>query len=174
MTPTPPRWLWFRVLSFTLLLPCTIVAVAPYLWIVGPERVARAWPPDASRALGFVPMLFGLGVYVACAWRFAVEGLGTPAPYDPPRRLVTGGLFRWTRNPFYVGIVSILLGEAALFASRAMLWYALALAVAFHLRVLLYEEPELRRLFGDAFERYAADVPRWVPRLTRRARRRPA
>jgi protein-S-isoprenylcysteine O-methyltransferase Ste14 len=158
------------VLSFTLLVPCTVVAFAPYFWIMGPARVASRWPPLGLSALGFVPLAIGLAIYVACARRFAVEGLGTPAPYDPPRRLVTGGLFRWTRNPFYVGIVTILLGEAAVFASLAMVWYALVVAVAFHLRVLLYEEPVLRRLFGDEFERYAREVPRWVPRLTRRAR----
>lgn len=160
-------WLWLRVLSFTLLVPCTIVAVVPYYLILGPARAANVGATGGLRPLGFVLVALGLAIYVACARRFAVEGLGTPAPYDPPRRLVTGGLFRWMRNPFYVGIVSILLGEAALYASGAMLWYAAAFAVGFHLRVVLYEEPVLRGLFGDEFERYAARVPRWLPRLTR-------
>jgi protein-S-isoprenylcysteine O-methyltransferase Ste14 len=156
------------VLGFTVLVPAAVVGYAPYFWVLGPDRVASRWPPSGLSALGFIPLAVGLAIYVACAWRFAAEGLGTPAPWDPPRQLVTGGLFRWTRNPFYVGIVTMLVAEAALVGSGAMLWYALGFAIGFHLRVILYEEPALQRLFGDGFERYARDVPRWVPRLTRR------
>ncbi|MFI5312108.1 MAG: methyltransferase family protein [Gemmatimonadales bacterium] len=158
-----PPWLLLRVLSFTVLVPCTVVAWAPYYWIVGPDRVASRWPPSAARVWGLIPFAIGLAIYVVCAWRFAAEGLGTPAPWDPPRRLVTGGLFRWTRNPFYVGILSILAGEAVLLSSRDLVWYTVVVAVAFHLRVTLHEEPALRRLFGAEFERYSNAVPRWLP-----------
>jgi protein-S-isoprenylcysteine O-methyltransferase Ste14 len=167
-----PRWLLLRVLFFTVLVPCSVVAWAPYYWIIGADRVAHGWPPSGLSSFGFIPLVIGLAIYVACAWRFAAEGLGTPAPWDPPRRLVTGGLFRWTRNPFYVGVVTIVFAEAALFGSGAMLWFAVGVAIAFHLRVILYEEPVLRRLFGEEFERYAREVPRWVPRWVPRLARR--
>jgi len=157
-----------RVLFFTVLVPCTVVGWVPWFWIIGPARVRSGWPPSGPGALAFIPLALGVAIYVACAWRFAVEGLGTPAPWDPPRRLVTGGLFRWTRNPFYVGIVTILLAEAALISSGAMAWYAAGVAIAFHLRVILHEEPALRRSFGAEFEKYVREVPRWVPGVGRR------
>jgi protein-S-isoprenylcysteine O-methyltransferase Ste14 len=93
---------------------------------------------------------------------FAVAGRGTPAPIDPPKELVRRGLYRFTRNPMYVGVASVLIGEAWLFASRAMAVFALGVVTMFHLFVLFYEEPTLRRTFGDAYERYCAAVPRWV------------
>ena len=162
--PTPPeqpRWIWLRVLGFTVLLPGFILAYAPYWWIITPGRVAAGWPPDVARAPALLAIALGFSLYAICAWRFATEGLGTPAPWDPPRRLVTGGLYRWTRNPMYVGIVLALLGESWLFASRAQVVYAVCVAAGFHARVLLYEEPVLRKLFGAAFDEYCARVRRW-------------
>lgn len=157
----PTRWLAGRMLAFTLLLPGLIAAYAPYWWIVGPSRVASLWPPSGAHMFALAPITIGVAVYVLCAWRFAVDGLGTPAPWDPPRQLVTTGLYRLARNPMYVGIVTLLLGEAWLTASPAMLAYAACVAVAFHLRVVLYEEPVLRQLFGEAFGAYARRVRRW-------------
>ena len=159
--PTGRGWIWVRTLGFTLLLPGLILAYAPYLWIVGAERVHASWPPATAKLLPVLLMATGFCVYVACAARFVREGLGTPAPWDAPRRIVTGGLYRWTRNPMYVGLVITLLGEAWLFSSRAQVVYAFAVAAMFHARVLLYEEPTLRRLFGAEFDAYAARVRRW-------------
>ncbi|HVZ49882.1 MAG TPA: isoprenylcysteine carboxylmethyltransferase family protein [Gemmatimonadaceae bacterium] len=153
--------LFLRVLSFTVLLPCSILAWIPYYWIAGPSRVGAHWPPAATDALALTLIAAGAVVYVTCAWRFATEGSGTPAPWDPPRRLVTGGLYRWVRNPMYVGIPVALLGEAWWLHSRAMLIYAAFVLAAFHLRVILYEEPKLRELFGAEFDAYAARVKRW-------------
>jgi protein-S-isoprenylcysteine O-methyltransferase Ste14 len=157
-----PRWLWFRVLSFTLILPGLILAYAPYFLIITPRRVADGWPPGAARVPALVPMAIGIVVYVACAWRFATEGLGTPAPYDPPRRLVTGGLYRWSRNPMYVGITLALLGEAWLFASPSQAVYAAMVALAFRLRVTLYEEPRLRERYGEEYAQFRERVRRWL------------
>ena len=100
-------------------------------------------------------------IYLVCAWRFATEGHGTPDPLAPPRKLVTGGMYRWTRNPMYVGIPIALAGEAWWLASPGIALYAAIIGVAFHLRVVMYEEPVLRRLFGAEFDTYCARVKRW-------------
>ena len=156
-----PRWLWPRVLSFTVLMPGLILVYAPYLWIIGPQRIRESWPPDAARLPALFVVAVGFAIYLVCAGRFVTEGLGTPAPWDAPRQLVTGGLYRWTRNPMYVGIVAALLGEAWLFSSRSQVVFAICMAVAFHIRVALVEEVRLRALFGANFEAYCRDVRRW-------------
>jgi len=107
--------------------------------------------------------VFAVGVCISCAIRFAVEGEGTPAPVDPPKILVVRGIYRYTRNPMYVGVVSALIAEA-LFFSRTLLGVAaLLFFLGSHLFVILYEEPHLRRLFGAQYEQYCRTVPRWVP-----------
>ncbi|HVT38242.1 MAG TPA: methyltransferase [Gemmatimonadaceae bacterium] len=164
-TAGQPRWVWLRMLGFTALLPGLVMVYAPYWWIITPQPVASRWPPDAMHAPALLAMIAGSSIYAVCAWRFAVDGLGTPAPWDPPRRLVTGGLYGWTRNPMYVGIVLALLGEAWLFSSSAQLTFAMCMAMAFHRRVLLFGERVLRKLFGAdfgaEFEAYCARVRRW-------------
>ena len=97
-------------------------------------------------------------------WSFYTEGRGTLAPWSPPRHLVVTGLYRYSRNPMYVSVVLILWGWTAGFQSRALALYALAVMVAFHLRVVFGEEPWLAHTHGDAWDRYRAAVPRWVGR----------
>lgn len=153
-----------RTLLFTILLPGTVLVWAPYFWIAGPARVGAHWPPDTTSAASVAQMAlisFGVFTYLLCAMRFAVEGHGTPDPLAPPKRLVTGGLYRFTRNPMYIGIPIALAGEAWWLASPAMAAYAAIVTVAFHLRVVMYEEPTLRRLFGSEFDAYCARVRRW-------------
>ena len=94
-----------------------------------------------------------------------VEGRGTPAPIAPTEHLVVGGPFRWVRNPGYLSVVALLVGQALLFASPAFSVYAAVVALGFHLFVVLYEEPTLRRQFGADYETYCRAVPRWVPGL---------
>lgn len=93
-------------------------------------------------------------------------GHGTPAPIDPPTQLVARGLYRFVRNPMYVGVVTILIGETILVAERAMAAYAVLIWTMFHLMVVFYEEPKLARLFGKQYAAYRDAVPRWIPRLT--------
>lgn len=154
-------WLFLRIGGFTVLLPCTILAWMPCYWIAGPGRVRAHWPPAHADALPLAFVALGALVYLVCAWRFATEGNGTPAPWDPPRRLVTGGLYRLVRNPMYVGIPIALIGEAWWLRSGAMAAYAGVVGGAFHLRVVLNEEPALRRLFGAEFDAYCRRVRRW-------------
>lgn len=135
-----------------------------------PWLLTRVWPMG-STILGGIPrwvdivfLLAGAGVYGWCAWVFAVAGRGTPAPIDAPKELVVRGLYQFTRNPMYLGILMMLLAEAFLFASRTIFIYALIMFVAFHAFVLFFEEPSLRHKFGQPYEDYRRRVPRWWPR----------
>lgn len=118
----------------------------------------------ALSLVGLVPITVGLAALFWCFAGFIAEGQGTPAPYDPPRRLVSGRLYRWVRNPMYLAVVTVVLGEALLFGSVALLLYAAALWAVFHLFVTLYEEPGLHARFGAVYDAYRASVPRWIPR----------
>jgi protein-S-isoprenylcysteine O-methyltransferase Ste14 len=155
-----------KTIIFTFVVPGTVAIYVPLL-LLSSRPAAR---PGALGYLGLLPILFGASVYAWCAWDFAFAGRGTPAPVDPPKELVARGLHRYVRNPMYVGVVTLLFGEALLFGSLALLEYAAAASLFFHLFVLLYEEPTLRRRFGESYRRYCASVPRWVPRARRGAR----
>jgi protein-S-isoprenylcysteine O-methyltransferase Ste14 len=161
------RPLALRVVAFTLLYPGTATVLVPWLLLSWSGDTLRL-PLGALGAAGAIVLVLGLAVYAWCARDFAARGRGTGAPFDPPRALVVAGLYRVVRNPMYVGVVSIVLGEALLWRSWTLLAWAATLLAGFHLRVVTYEEPTLRRLFGDAFTRYCAAVPRWLPRPPRR------
>ena len=114
-------------------------------------------------------MVFAVGavVYLHCLWLFAVRGRGTPAPFDPPRILVWRGLYKWVRNPMYLGTLTLVTGEAVFLRSNHILVYLICLTCAVHLFVLGYEEDSLRRQFGAMYEDYKRAVPRWLPRKPR-------
>lgn len=112
----------------------------------------------------------GAALYFMCLWAFAVVGRGTPGPWDPPRRFVAVGPYRWVRNPIYIAALLVVLGEGWLFHSFALLKYAAAMAVCFHLFVIGYEEPTLYRKFGDTYVEYKQVVARWIPRRPRSMR----
>src|SRR5215470_17305283 len=142
-----------RSLFFTLLLPGSVTFLIPYLLLSsGIEPIPSRLEP--FRFVGLVPILIGALILLRCIWDFAVAGRGTLAPVDPPTRLVVRGLYRYVRNPMYVGVVSALLGEAWLFASFPLLIYAACTFLVVHLFVVFYEEPSLRRRFGESYEEY--------------------
>ena len=116
-------------------------------------------------AFGAVPLGIGVVMLLWCVRDFYVSGRGTLAPWDPPKRLVIVGLYRFTRNPMYVGISLLLFGWSLLAASPLLAGYTVFLALLFHLRVVLYEEPRLKRQFDEEWASYAATVPRWLLRL---------
>ena len=155
-------------LLFTVLVPGTVAVYVP-LWIAG-DRLAGAPRPGVLAGVGWLLLVVGAGIYGWCLWDFATFGRGTPAPIDAPRHLVVRGLYRWVRNPMYVGVLSVVLGWAALLGAPSLVVYAIAVASLFQLFVVLYEEPALRRLFGKEYERYRAEVPRWLPRRPRAPR----
>jgi protein-S-isoprenylcysteine O-methyltransferase Ste14 len=154
-----------RTLLFTLLLPGSLVGFVP--WLI----LRRQHPPfhpsfEGSSVLGMLLMGAGAFGYAWCAFEFGARGRGTPAPFDPPKELVHTGLYRHVRNPMFAAIVALLFGEAITWRSTSLSIYAACMAVGFHLRVVLFEEPRLRRKFGETFDRYRREVPRWLPRLT--------
>lgn len=97
--------------------------------------------------------------------RFAIQGLGTPAPVLPTKHLVVTGLYRYVRNPMYVGVAATIFGQGLVFGNVRVLEYGLLVWLAFHLFVLGYEEPTLRRSFGDEYAEFCRNVPRWIPRV---------
>ena len=151
-----------RSLFFTILLPGTVTVLIPWRIVSRegrlPLRVESPW-----QYLALVPVAVGTAILARCIWEFASRGRGTLAPIDPPRRLVVTGLYRYVRNPMYVGVLTVLLGEAALFRSVALLEYAAVFFVIANVFVLLYEEPALRRRFGESYEHYCRAVHRWIP-----------
>ena len=114
--------------------------------------------------LGLAAIGIGVVLLGTCIWEFARRGRGTLAPVDPPTTLVVQGLYRYVRNPMYLSVTMIVLGEALLTGSRALLAYWAVWFLAVNLFVIGYEEPTLRRHFGAAYDRYRATVGRWVPR----------
>ncbi|MBR0870133.1 isoprenylcysteine carboxylmethyltransferase family protein [Bradyrhizobium tropiciagri] len=131
---------------------------------------------QATRAVGMLLIAAGLPGLIDSFGRFALQGLGTPAPIAPPQNLVVTGLYRYVRNPIYVAVVAIILGQGILFGDGRLLIYGGLLWLAFHGFVVAYEEPVLAESFGAQYEDFRANVPRWIPRLTpwRAARSRDA
>ena len=117
-------------------------------------------PADVVHDGGLLVVAIGLGVLTLCVRDFYVAGKGTLAPWSPPRHLVTVGLYRFSRNPMYVGVTVILVGWAVTFQSTAHAIYSAAVAAAFYLRVVLFEEPWLARTHGDEWHAYRTRVPR--------------
>jgi protein-S-isoprenylcysteine O-methyltransferase Ste14 len=148
-----------KTLVFTVLVPGTVGVYIPYVL-----RGAGSHAVSGLGWLGLAPMAAGVAVYLWCAWDFATFGTGTPLPLDAPKRLVARGLYRFVRNPMYVGVLLAILGQALWFGSVAILWHALAVALLFHLFVIYYEEPTLRRKFGESYAQYSKSVPRWIPK----------
>ena len=152
----------FGSLIFLFVAPGTLAGLVP--WMI------TGWPrPDAPLVLlvpGAVLVAGGLLLILECFGRFALQGRGTPAPIAPPTKLVVTGAYRRVRNPMYVAVVSMVVGQAALFADIRLLAYALVLWLGFHLFVVGYEEPTLQQSFPGDYAAFFAAVPRWIPRLT--------
>lgn len=157
---------WLRAVVFLIAVPGTVAGWVPWYLAGSPPF----WSADGRivvRSLAAAVAATGLAILLWTATDFVRRGRGTPAPYDPPRALVTSGLYQFTRNPMYVGVVAMIVGQALWFGSRAILIYAALAGLAFHARVVLVEEPRLTKLFGAAYVDYCAYVPRWLPHLKR-------
>lgn len=115
--------------------------------------------------MGYLLIALGAAVYTSTVWHFARIGRGTPAPIDPPKKLVVTGLHRYVRNPMYLGVLLALVGELLLFPSRRFLIYIAFFFTAVNIFVLVYEEPVLKQQFGEAYDEYRRAVPRWIPRI---------
>lgn len=150
---------------FFVIAPCTVAGLVPW-WISRWQVRPPFFGLFSSRIAGVVLLIAGLPMLLDSFARFAIEGLGTPAPVFPTRHLVVTGWYRYVRNPMYVAVVSIIVGQALLFGSITLLEYGALVWLFFHLFVLAYEEPTMRATFGEEYRLYCANVPRWIPRLS--------
>lgn len=152
-----------KTLLFTILVPGTVAVFIP-LSLLNSASASGTVPVGSLRYGGLVLLGIGLVIYLWCAWDFTSAGKGTPAPIDPPKNLVIRGLYKYVRNPMYVGVLCVVLGQAIWFESRILFGYAALVFMLFNAFVLLYEEPALRQKFGDTYRQYCSLVPRWIPR----------
>jgi len=148
-----------------LLAPGIVAGLVPW-WISG-WRVHSAFLGfRLFQVIGVLLIAFAIPVLLESFGRFALEGIGTPAPVFPTRHLVVKGFYRYVRNPMYLAVVSLILGQALLLGDIYMLAYATLAWLVMHLFVRSYEEPTLRKSFGAEYQIFCAHVPRWIPRLT--------
>ncbi len=150
--------LLLKNLLFTVLVPGTVAVYVPL-------RIAQDRSPASGVTLAFAlaVLVVGAAIYAWCVWDFATFGRGTPAPIDAPKKLVVRGLYRYTRNPMYVGVLTVMLGWAGLFQTGKLVLYTLAVGTCFHLFIVLYEERHLAGEFGSQYEAYRSQVSRWLP-----------
>ena len=149
---------------FLLIAPMTVAGLIPY-WITRWRMESSFGSLPFLRIIGVLFILAGVPVLLDSFGRFAIQGLGTPAPVFPTRHLVVKGLYRYVRNPMYVALLLVVTGQALFFGNLRLLEYAAVLWLGFHLFVLAYEEPTLRATFGDEYKTFCAHVPRWIPRV---------
>lgn len=156
-------WLAARSLLWAVVLPGTMTVYLPWRYF-GLGDVTFDFG-DPMHLAGGLLVVIGALFLARCIWEFAASGRGTLSPVDPPRELVVSGLYRYVRNPMYLSVGTILLGEVLLTRSTGLLMFAAAGIVIVNLFVIGYEEPYLRRQFGASYERYTTSVRRWVPRF---------
>jgi len=149
---------------FLVIAPGIVAGYVPWR-ICGWRVEAPLLGISSLRLAGVLLIASGLPVLLDSFARFALQGLGTPAPIFPTRHLVVSGLFRYVRNPMYVAVVSLILGQGLFFGSLRVLEFGIAVWVGFYLFVLIYEEPTLRKGYGPEYEEFCANVPRWIPHL---------
>jgi protein-S-isoprenylcysteine O-methyltransferase Ste14 len=147
---------------FFIVAPGVVAGLIPWLitkWEAQPI-------PALIRFLGGAVVVVGIAALVSSFGKFVVEGIGTPAPVAQTEHLVLGGLYRYVRNPMYVAVLAIIVGQAALLGRRSLIWYALVAGGTMAAFARFYEEPSLVERFGESYENYRRNVPGWWPRLT--------
>jgi protein-S-isoprenylcysteine O-methyltransferase Ste14 len=157
--------------SFSLIVRNRMLIRAVAAFAALPGIVAFALPMTIGISMGFpvqymalaaLPLCLGTVLLLWCVREFYVAGRGTLASWDPPQHLVTTRSYRFSRNPMYIAVVTILVGRCVLWGSRMLVIYTVSFLCGFHLRVLLFEEPWAARQFGAQWQEYRAHVPRWV------------
>ena len=150
---------------FAVIAPGTVAGIVPW-WISRWKLQAPFLHFHGFRVIGVVLIVVSLPVLLDSFARFALQGLGTPAPVFPTRHLVVTGLYRYVRNPMYVAVIGLIVGQALLLRNRTLLSYGIVVWLCFHAFVLLYEEPVLRKKYAAEYEEFRQNVPRWIPRLS--------
>src|SRR5229473_318735 len=149
-----------KTLIFTIVVPGTVAGVVP--WLLFQQSGGGTLEIPSIWLLGLLPLLLGVGFYFWCAGAFTFIGKVTPAPIDAPKFLVKEGPYQWVRNPMYIAVLSMVIGQAILFRSFLLVGYALLVGAVVHLFVIFVEEPSLRHQFGESYETYLRTVPRWL------------
>ena len=149
---------------FFIAAPCVVAGLVPWL-LTDRYRLPLSTVPGLV-PVGSILIVAAIALLVHSFARFALEGLGTPAPVAPTEKLVIGGIYRHVRNPMYVAVLSIILGQALLFSSWSVVAYAAIGAIVMSSFVRFYEEPTLASRYGAEYETYRRNVPGWLPRLT--------
>lgn len=154
--------LLLRNLLFTILQPGVVTGLIPYLLLrnSGKTFFPETW--TIRYFTGAFIIIAGFSLLIYCILKFATEGKGTISPIDPTKKLVAKGLYRYSRNPMYVGAMTLLIGEAVFWQSPALALYAAVVFIGFNLFIILHEEPRLRRDFGAEYEEYFQNVRRWL------------
>ena len=158
--PASAAWLAARSLLWTILLPGFFAGYVPWRYF-GVGRVPAE--PGPMRLAGLTCMTLGVALLAACIIEFARQGRGTLSPVDPPRHLVVRGLYTYVRNPMYLSVTTIVLGEALWARSVSLAVYWAIWFLSAHLFVVGYEEPNLRERFGPSYDEYTRRVRRWIP-----------
>jgi protein-S-isoprenylcysteine O-methyltransferase Ste14 len=152
---------YLKSLLFLLLAPGILGGVIPLTLLQSGPQLQTG--PFAY--LAFPIWLIGVSILLWCFWDFAHKGLGTPMPIDPPKKVIVSGLYRYVRNPMYVGVLTVIFGHFLWFGYWIILGYAGIFFLVVHSFVTLYEEPDLRKRFGAGYEENLREVPRWIPRF---------
>lgn len=157
---------YLRTLLFVISIPGSVAVYIPYFLLLSSWEMI-SFQIGLLIYLGLLPIVLGLFTAGWSIWNFASTGKGSPAMYvDEPRYLVISGPYKLVRNPMYVGVALVLVGEAIFFESTILIIYTIFWALMFHLQVVYHEEPRLRKKFGSQYDEYLKRVPRWIPKLT--------
>lgn len=154
--------LFFRNLLFTILQPGIVAGLIPYLILGSRATETFKQPFGALHYTALAVFVLGFIIMLACIISFAVEGRGTLSPADPTKKLVVKGLYRYSRNPMYVGVMMMLIGEGIFFRSDALWGYTLFVFVLFNIFIRYIEEPRLMRDFGEEYASYCKRVRKWL------------
>jgi protein-S-isoprenylcysteine O-methyltransferase Ste14 len=152
-----------KTLVFTILVPSTVGGLIP--WLLTHSAAQESMPPESSvwMVVALLLLALGVGLYLWCAGAFTFIGKGTPAPIDAPTALVVQGPYRWVRNPMYLAVLLVILGQALVFRASLLVGYALLFWLVVHTFVIVVEEPSLHDQFGCSYDAYLRRVPRWIP-----------
>jgi protein-S-isoprenylcysteine O-methyltransferase Ste14 len=153
------------VISLLGLVVVWFLAVSLPFWIAASGLDPFPVEIGSFHLIGWIPIVLGASGLLWCYGAFIVIGKGTPWPFDPPKKLVVAGLYRYVRNPIESSFILVVFGEVFLFESSAIILYLIFSFLLLHLKQVLIEEPGLRRRFGKTYEQYCESVPRWIPRL---------
>lgn len=153
---------YLKTILFTILVPGTVAVAIPQLLAKYQPYPRFPIRTEVARIAGNLSIIVGAALYVYTAFQFGSEGKGTPSPSDEPEELVTEGIYSYSRNPMYIGVLLVIIGQALLQRSLSILWWTAGCWIGFHNRVIHFEEPHLSEKHGETYELYCKQVPRWL------------